>query len=119
MKKRSSTLALSLICSFLQQTHKQTIIECLKYATTGIFPPNAARGQAWIHDPKIAGEREVKAQVKLRFKVMDTQYVVTRSLQLVQKQNKLEMKTLDSTVQRKSADGEVRRRRRESCGKES
>ncbi len=45
---------------------KTTIIECLKYATTGDQPLNT-RGGAFIHDPKMANEKEVKAQVKLRF----------------------------------------------------
>jgi DNA repair protein RAD50 len=45
---------------------KTTIIECLKYATTGEQPPNS-KGGAFIHDPKLVGEREVLAQVKLRF----------------------------------------------------
>ncbi len=31
----------------------QTIIECLKYATTGELPPNT-KGGAFIHDPKVS-----------------------------------------------------------------
>lgn len=31
---------------------KTTIIECLKYATTGELPPNS-KGGAFIHDPKV------------------------------------------------------------------
>jgi AAA15 family ATPase/GTPase len=31
---------------------KTTIIECLKYATTGLLPPNTGKGAAFIHDPK-------------------------------------------------------------------
>lgn len=31
---------------------KTTIIECLKYATTGELPPNTKNG-AFIHDPKV------------------------------------------------------------------
>lgn len=31
---------------------KTTIIECLKYATTGDLPPNS-KGGAFIHDPKV------------------------------------------------------------------
>ncbi|KAK0199473.1 AAA domain-containing protein [Desarmillaria ectypa] len=46
---------------------KTTIIECLKYATTGDRPPNAQRGGAFVHDFGMANEKEVKAQVKLRF----------------------------------------------------
>lgn len=32
---------------------KTTIIECLKYATTGEQPPNS-KGGAFIHDPKVS-----------------------------------------------------------------
>src|SRR5210317_824756 len=46
---------------------KTTIIECLKMASTGDLPPNVRSGQNFIHDPKVAGEVEVKAQIKLRF----------------------------------------------------
>jgi DNA repair protein RAD50 len=45
---------------------KTTIIECLKYATTGELPPNS-KGGAFIHDPKLCGEKEVLAQVKLKY----------------------------------------------------
>ena len=31
----------------------QTIIECLKYATTGLLPPNTKQNGAFIHDPKV------------------------------------------------------------------
>ena len=31
---------------------KTTIIECLKYATTGEQPPNS-KGGAFLHDPKV------------------------------------------------------------------
>ena len=31
---------------------KTTVIECLKYATTGDLPPNS-KGGAFIHDPKV------------------------------------------------------------------
>ena len=48
-------------------TGKTTIVECLKYATTGDQPPNTLRGSAFVHDLKMASENEVKAQVKLRF----------------------------------------------------
>jgi DNA repair protein RAD50 len=34
---------------------KTTIIECLKYATTGELPPNS-KGGAFIHDPKVISE---------------------------------------------------------------
>lgn len=77
---------------------KTTIIECLKYATTGELPPNS-KGGAFIHDPKLAGEREVQAQVKLKFKTPpDCEYIVTRNMQLTVKKSQRSMKTLESSL---------------------
>ncbi|KAI0912823.1 AAA domain-containing protein [Ustulina deusta] len=84
---------------------KTTIIECLKYATTGETPPNS-KGGAFIHDPKLCGEREVLAQVKLRYNVPpNTSYVVTRSLQLTVKKTARSQKTLEGTLH-SNCDGE-------------
>ncbi|KAI1106188.1 hypothetical protein F4804DRAFT_301841 [Jackrogersella minutella] len=77
---------------------KTTIIECLKYVTTGELPPNS-KGGAFIHDPKLCGEREVLAQVKLKFIVPpETTYVVTRSLQLTMKKTTRSQKTLEGIL---------------------
>jgi hypothetical protein len=40
------------ILSFVTNGQSKTIIECLKYATTGDLPPNS-KGGAFIHDPKV------------------------------------------------------------------
>lgn len=82
---------------------KTTIIECLKYATTGDQPPNT-RGGAFIHDPKMANEKEVKAQVKLRFHAANgTRMLAVRNLSVtVKKTAGLTMKTLESIL---SLDG--------------
>ncbi|MCJ1400033.1 DNA repair protein rad50 [Xylographa trunciseda] len=77
---------------------KTTIIECLKYATTGELPPNS-KGGAFVHDPKLAGEKEVLAQVKLSFKsTSGAKMVATRSLQLTVKKSVRAQKTLDCTL---------------------
>ncbi|KAK5992679.1 DNA repair protein rad50 [Cladobotryum mycophilum] len=77
---------------------KTTIIECLKYATTGELPPNS-KGGAFIHDPKLCGEKEVMAQVKLQFRsINDRQHVATRSLQLTAKKTTRSQKTLDCSL---------------------
>lgn len=77
---------------------KTTIIECLKYAATGILPPNS-KGGAFIHDPKLAGEREVLAQVKLSFKAATgARMVATRSLQLTVKKLTRQQKTLEGQL---------------------
>eukprot|EP00898_Chlorokybus_atmophyticus_P003192 jgi/Chlat1/3874/Chrsp26S04017 len=79
---------------------KTTVIECLKQACTGELPPNARSGQTFIHDPKIAGETEVKAQIRLRFRSISGKPVVcVRSFQLTQKASKMEYKAIESILQ--------------------
>ena len=66
---------------------KTTIIECLKYASTGDQPPGT-RGGAFIHDPKMANEKEVKAQVKLRFVAANgNKMLAVRNLSVTVKKN--------------------------------
>ncbi|AGO10874.1 AaceriAFR637Wp [[Ashbya] aceris (nom. inval.)] len=77
---------------------KTTIIECLKYATTGDLPPNSKNG-AFIHDPKINGEVDVRAQVKLAFtNANGVQMIVTRNIQLMKKRTTTTFKTLEGQL---------------------
>ncbi|KAG0182787.1 DNA repair protein rad50 [Apophysomyces sp. BC1034] len=87
---------------------RDSIIECLKYACTGDLPPNSRNG-AFIHDPKVAGVSEVKAQVKLKFANVNRQPMIcSRSLSLTQKRTTVQQKTLDNTLQRRDpTTGEV------------
>lgn len=79
---------------------KTTIIECLKQVCTGELPPNTRSGQSFIHDPKVAGETEVKAQIKLRFRTaQNAPIVIVRSFQLTQKAKALQFKALDQVLQ--------------------
>jgi DNA repair protein RAD50 len=78
---------------------KTTIIECLKYATTGETPPNSKTGGAFIHDPNLAQDKEVMAQVRLSFRSTDGHKMVcTRSLQLTVKKTTRSVKALDSSI---------------------
>ncbi|XP_064608041.1 LOW QUALITY PROTEIN: DNA repair protein RAD50-like [Liolophura sinensis] len=86
-------------------TGKTTIIECLKYITTGDMPPGC-KGFMFIHDPKVANEREVKGQVKLLFQdVSGKQCIVERSMIVQQKAKTLTFKTLDGIITRLRPDG--------------
>ncbi|KAI8453260.1 AAA domain-containing protein [Phakopsora pachyrhizi] len=78
---------------------KTTIIECLKYITTGDLPPNT-KGGAFVHDPGMAGESTVMAEVLLRFKnAAGTKLVASRRLQVSRRKNAgLTMKTLEGTL---------------------
>lgn len=88
-------------------TGKTTIIECLKYMTTGVMPPGCTKGGAFIHDPKVAHEREVKGQIRLQFRDISRKpCIVQRSMTATQKAKKVEMKTLDGVITRLNAAGE-------------
>ncbi|WVQ73482.1 hypothetical protein IAR50_003054 [Cryptococcus sp. DSM 104548] len=90
---------------------KTTIIECLKYATTGDMPPNT-KGGAFVHDPKMAGEKEVKAQVRLRFwNAKRERMTATRNLQVTTKKTgALTMKTLEGILAKTDVgDGDGKR----------
>ncbi|KAL9585222.1 MAG: hypothetical protein Q9212_001652 [Teloschistes hypoglaucus] len=71
------------------------------------MPPNSKANGAFIHDPKLAGEKEVLAQVKLSFRdPSGARLVVTRSVSVtVQRTKKLSQKTLDGSLLR-VANGE-------------
>ncbi|XP_061165388.1 DNA repair protein RAD50-like [Saccostrea echinata] len=87
-------------------TGKTTIIECLKYMTTGVMPPGS-KGGAFIHDPKVAQERQVKAQIRLQFRdVTNNRMVIQRIMEATQKLKKIEMKTLDGVITRYDVNGE-------------
>ncbi|KAJ1651571.1 DNA repair protein rad50 [Dispira simplex] len=77
---------------------KTTIIECLKYATTGDLPPNS-RGGAFIHDPRLTQSSETKAQIRLKFRnVAHQPLICTRSLQLTRRGNTASVRTLENLL---------------------
>lgn len=78
---------LTLICG-QNGCGKTTIIECLKYATTGDLPPNS-KGGTFVNDPSIAARNTVNAQVKLAFQnVNGKSMICTRTMQLTKKRGK-------------------------------
>lgn len=78
---------LTLICG-QNGCGKTTIIECLKYATTGDLPPNS-KGGAFVNDPSIASRSSVTAQVKLAFlNASGKSMITTRTMQLTKKKTR-------------------------------
>jgi DNA repair protein RAD50 len=79
---------------------KTSTIECLRYATTGNLPPGAQSGRAFVHDPKVEGENEVKASVKLLFDTADKskRYMAIRNMQLTQKKKQAQFKQIDGVL---------------------
>ncbi|NXP17564.1 RAD50 protein, partial [Scytalopus superciliaris] len=79
---------------------KTTIIECLKYICTGDFPPGT-KGKTFVHDPKIAHETDVRAQIRLQFRDVNGEVMaVQRSMVCSQKGKTPEFKTLESVITR-------------------
>ncbi|XP_035194586.1 DNA repair protein RAD50 [Oxyura jamaicensis] len=79
---------------------KTTIIECLKYISTGDFPPGT-KGNSFVHDPKVAHETDVRAQIRLQFRDVNGELVaVQRSMVCTQKNKKTEFKTLEGVITR-------------------
>ncbi|KAK6090663.1 hypothetical protein P3W45_000386 [Vairimorpha bombi] len=79
-------------------TGKTTIIECLKYITTGIMPPNS-RGGAFIYDGGLAKNTDVKAEIKLFMEDLHNREIVLHKiLQSSVKLKRVEQKTLEFNV---------------------
>ncbi|NXM14028.1 RAD50 protein, partial [Ploceus nigricollis] len=79
---------------------KTTIIECLKYISTGGFPPGT-NGKTFVHDPKVANETDVRAQIRLQFRDVNGEVMaVQRSMVCTQKGKTPEFKTLESVITR-------------------
>uniref|UniRef100_A0A673A5U2 Rad50/SbcC-type AAA domain-containing protein n=1 Tax=Sphaeramia orbicularis TaxID=375764 RepID=A0A673A5U2_9TELE len=84
---------------------KTTIIECLKYVTTGEFPPGS-KGSAFVHDPKDAHETDVRAQIRLLFTdVNGVKTTIHRSMSCTQKAKNYSFKSLEQVISR-VIDGE-------------
>ena len=78
---------------------KTTIIECLKYAFTGMQPPNTKTGGAFVHDPKLNNQSQVLALVAASFKGAEgSALTVTRRLELTVKKTARSLKTLECSL---------------------
>ncbi|EXJ87318.1 DNA repair protein RAD50 [Capronia epimyces CBS 606.96] len=78
---------------------KTTIIECLKFAFTGMQPPNTKVGGAFVHDPKLGNDKLVKALVRVSFKSADgASLVIARRLELTVKKATRSLKSLENSL---------------------
>ncbi|EDW08362.1 DNA repair protein RAD50 [Drosophila mojavensis] len=94
---------------------KTTIIECLKYALTGEYPPGSSSGKNFVHDPNIFDKNESLAQVKML--VCDRRNVqmsICRSMKVTKVRAGLTFKTIDSTINFLGGDGKPSKNSQES-----
>ncbi|KAA0202596.1 hypothetical protein HAZT_HAZT001653 [Hyalella azteca] len=86
---------------------KTTIIEALKYITTGEKPPGSNGGRSFVHDPKISREVKSRGQIKLRvITAAGEKFDLVRSVEVVQKPQGLKFESLDQTITRTGPDGQ-------------
>ena len=61
---------------------KTSIIESLKYVTTGMMPPNSNSGKTFIHDVQFMDKSIVRGQIRLLFTDVEKKpTIITRSMQ--------------------------------------
>ncbi|XP_017755728.1 PREDICTED: LOW QUALITY PROTEIN: DNA repair protein RAD50 [Eufriesea mexicana] len=82
-------------------TGKTTIIEALKFATCGEFPPGSERGKFFIHDPTLLATSSVRGVV--RAEIVDGKgnlYTICRTIESTKGNVTMRFKTLDSALSR-------------------
>ena len=84
----------------------QTLIEALKYITTGTLPPVSDAGKSFVHDPKLESATSTKAQIRLSFRIDGDQQAVlaVRSFQLTQTKASRQFKALEGVLKIKSLE---------------
>ena len=98
---------------------KTTIIECLKQACTGTMPPTCQSSKAaFIHDPKISGDSETRAQIRLRFvDVQGQQVVLIKSFHLAVTGKTSKFTSDDQTIKKMVRRKSSRKRRKKGSQK--
>ena len=85
---------------------KSTIVESLKVATTGIFPPGSDNGRCFIHDPKFHSKPDITGTIRLNFSSPELKdYKISRSFYLNRKSDKLELKKTENLISFIEPDG--------------
>ncbi|KAI4500795.1 hypothetical protein M0802_004006 [Mischocyttarus mexicanus] len=83
-------------------TGKTTLIECLKFATTGDFPPGSDRGKSFIHDKSSLELRVVKGCIKAEIVSSNGNiYTISRVIECLRTSSGSKFKSVDNTISKK------------------
>ncbi|XP_076682274.1 DNA repair protein rad50 [Andrena cerasifolii] len=86
-------------------TGKTTIIEALKYACCGEFPPNSDRGKFFIHDPHLTTSTTVRGVVKAEIvEATGNIYTICRTIEARKANVQVIFKTLCNALSRMDKD---------------
>ncbi|KAI4479172.1 hypothetical protein M0804_011311 [Polistes exclamans] len=89
-------------------TGKTTLIEALKFATTGDFPPGSDRGKSFVHDKSSLEFRLVKGCIKAEFiSANGNAYTISRVIECMRSRSGSKLKRVDNTLSRKEK-GEIK-----------
>ncbi|XP_068976510.1 DNA repair protein RAD50.L isoform X1 [Bombus flavifrons] len=82
-------------------TGKTTIIEALKFATCGEFPPGSDRGKFFIHDPTLSATPSIRGVVKAEIiDAAGNMYIICRTIESTKGNVSVKFKTLDNALSR-------------------
>ncbi|CAF2452997.1 unnamed protein product [Rotaria sp. Silwood2] len=74
---------------------------------TGIMPSGAKTGEAFVHNPKLAHDTEVRGQIRLLFQdVTGYNVQVQRTLVATQKKTNISLRTLECIIIHEGINGE-------------
>lgn len=80
---------------------KTTIIEAIKYATTGDLPAGTRSGQGFIYDPQMAQKSESRGQIKLKLNdIKGKPLTIQKIAKVTQTPSTLKFQIIDSTITR-------------------
>lgn len=86
----------------------QTIIEVLKYITTGALPPSCDKGKNFLMDPKLINESELTAETRLKFKAFNGRPVLAKRRALISVSTKgVKFESVEQTLKTKDENGEL------------
>ncbi|XP_063986725.1 DNA repair protein RAD50-like [Diachasmimorpha longicaudata] len=80
---------------------KTTVIECLRYITTGEFPPGSDSGMSFIHDPMLKNQTSVQVRGCVKGEIIDYEgkiITVIKTIEYSRYEKQRKFKILDNTV---------------------
>ncbi|ELP89602.1 DNA double-strand break repair Rad50 atpase, partial [Entamoeba invadens IP1] len=78
---------------------KTTLIESLRFACTGVYPPNSQTGRLFLRDPNNSPTRKTEAYVKLKLKTVKGEEVdITRKASVSLENGKLKLTTKEVEI---------------------
>ncbi len=87
---------------------KTAIIEALRFAVLGAMPPHSGQGRTFVNDPRLSGNTETRAAVKLKFRATSGQLIsCIRTMGLSLGNKKEEVKKFEQFLKMKNTSNDI------------